>query len=67
MAQRAGLGDLDLGVRSAFRAAVSVPMTPSSSFVTKSRSRMRIVPLFTSSPIAGAIRPVNLLPGNPMM
>ena len=40
-------------------------MTPSSSFVTKSRSRMRIVPLSTSSLIAGAIRPVNLLPGEP--
>ena len=31
-------------------------MTPSSSFITKSRSRMRIVPFSTRSLIAGAIR-----------
>ena len=48
-------------------AAWSDVTTPSASFDTKSRSSTRIVPLSTSSMIAGAIRPVNLLPGNPMM
>ena len=44
-----------------------VVVTPSASFVTNSRSRTRIVPLSTNSIRAGAIRPVNLLPGKPMI
>ena len=45
----------------------SVATVPCSSFMMNSRSRMRIVPLSTSSLIAGAILPLNLLPGKPMM
>jgi hypothetical protein len=52
---------------SSMSAASSEVTTPSASFITKSRSRTRIVPFSTRSRIAGAIRPVNLLPGKPMM
>ena len=42
---------------SASRSSIaSVATAPSASFITKSRSRMRIVPLSTRSMIAGAIR-----------
>jgi hypothetical protein len=52
---------------SSMYAALSDVTTPSASFMTKSRSSTRIVPLSTRSMIAGAMRPVNLLPGKPMM
>src|SRR6476661_6524191 len=42
-----------------------VVITPLASLLTNSRSMMRIVELSTSSISAGAMRPLNLLPGNP--
>ncbi len=48
-------------------AASMVVTTPASSFITNRRSSTRIVPFSVSSMIAGAIFPLNLLPGNPMM
>ena len=39
---------------------------PSASLPTNAMSMTRIVPASTSSPIAGAISPLNLLPGNAM-